>query len=116
MGTVLVVWDRQVLSLFALKSFRLDFARSEKRLEMFRREAIRWVQIGSHRNVVQAIAVEIINGRPFIVLEYVKGSSLRQQLGRLAGTQVLDYALQICAGMAHVGRVDGQRGTGTQGH
>jgi len=69
--------------------------------DRFLREAKLAAQL-SHPNIVQVFDVGEDNGRPFIVMEYVQGSTLADELkqrGPLDPTNVVDLALQICGGL-----------------
>jgi eukaryotic-like serine/threonine-protein kinase len=71
--------------------------------ERFMREARLAAQL-SHPNVVQVFDVGEDDGRPFIVMEYVEGSTLAEELktqGPLAPPEVVDLALQVCGGLEH---------------
>jgi serine/threonine protein kinase len=71
--------------------------------DRFLREAKLAAQL-SHPNVVQVFDVGEDGGKPFIVMEYVQGSTLAAELkqrGPLNATDVVDLALQICGGLEH---------------
>ena len=89
---------------------------------LFKREADIWIGLEHHDHLVQATSYREFpnqNGRPFLVLEYIRGKNLRSVLGsrsvladeraaheggHLAPVQALDYAVGICRGMANVRR------------
>ena len=70
-------------------------------------EALVWMRLGVHPNIVTAERVEKIDGRPFIFQEYVRGGDLSGpiQSGQLAGNlpRVLRLAINFCDGMIHAG-------------
>jgi eukaryotic-like serine/threonine-protein kinase len=69
----------------------------------FLREARLAAQL-SHPNIVQVFDVGEEDGKPFIVMECVEGSTLAEELkerGRLEPDEVVDLALQICGGLEH---------------
>jgi serine/threonine protein kinase len=71
--------------------------------ERFMREARLAAQL-SHPNIVQVFDVGEDDGRPFIVMECVEGSTLADELkarGPLDPTEVVDLALQVCGGLEH---------------
>src|SRR5919108_1811467 len=58
----------------------------------------------SHPNIVQVFDVGEDEGRPFIVMECVEGSTLADELkqrGPLDPAEVVDLALQVCGGLEH---------------
>jgi len=91
----------------ALKTLRPDvFARSKRASHLFLREALTWMGLWPHANLLTAQAVIMINDQPFIVLDYAQYGSLRdlfaaarQQGGWLTPTSALDLAQQIAAGL-----------------
>jgi eukaryotic-like serine/threonine-protein kinase len=71
--------------------------------ERFVREA-RMAASLSHPNIVTVYDTGEADGRPFIVMEYVEGETLAALLARekrLAPTEVVELALQVCAGLDH---------------
>ena len=71
--------------------------------ERFMREARLAAQL-SHPNIVQVFDVGEDDGRPFIVMEYVEGATLADELkaqGPLQPVEVVDLALQVCGGLEH---------------
>lgn len=71
--------------------------------ERFLREARMAARL-SHPNVVQVFDAGDEDGRPYIVMEYVPGQTLAEELrrqGRLDPPQVVDLALQACGGLEH---------------
>jgi len=98
-------------SLRAVKTFRdeallgedgstVDFERRCRRIE---REAIAWIGLGHHPNIVQAFMYGRIDGKPHIFLEYVDGPTLAEtvRIGRMSLNQWVRLAVQICRGMEH---------------
>jgi len=71
--------------------------------ERFVREARMAARL-SHPNVVQVFDAGDEDGRPYIVMEYVPGKTLADELqrqGRLDPPEVVDLALQACGGLEH---------------
>src|SRR5580700_3212396 len=87
----------------ALKTLRDDLLRSRIRISRFAAECRLWVQLGEHPNIVRAHSVEIIDGRPYVVLELVQGGDLNRWIGtpRLNLPQSLRFGYQFCLGMEH---------------
>lgn len=107
MGQVYLVTHVQLNKPFALKVMLLDdedeAIQDSKHLLRFRREAKILAKL-NHPNIV-AIAdfgVTEVAKLPFIVMEYIEGSSLRTMLslnGTLPETMAVNIAKQICAGL-----------------
>ena len=106
MGVVHIVYDREWREAFAIKTFQESlFARNPMIGERFTQEALAWVNLDVHQNVVRARMVQKIEGRPYLFLEYVSGGELSGWLGTPRLTedlpQVLRFAVQLCNGMTH---------------
>src|SRR6266404_3946723 len=89
--------------IYALKSFQNSCYTERGMFERFIRESEIMMDLGRHPNLLRAHAVFSINGRPYIVLEYIAGSNLRQKLRPegLASADALRYAIDLCRGLAH---------------
>ncbi len=87
----------------ALKTLRNELLRSRIRISRFAAECRLWVQLGEHPNIVRAHSVEIIDGRPYVVLELIQGGELSRWIGtpRLDMTRALRFGYQFCLGMEH---------------
>jgi serine/threonine protein kinase len=87
----------------ALKTLRNEVLRSRIRMSRFAAECRLWVQLGEHPNIVRAHSVEIIDGRPYVVLELIQGGELSRWIGtpRLDLLQALRFGHQFCRGMEH---------------
>ncbi len=87
----------------ALKTLRDELLRSRVRVSRFAAECRLWVQLGEHPNIVRAHSVEIIDGRPYVVLELIQGGDLIRWIGtpRLDLVQALRFGCQFCLGMEH---------------
>ncbi len=106
MGLVYVVYDHEGESgerVLALKTLRDEFLRDSRRISRFVTECRTWVRLDRHPNIVRAHSVQIIDGRPFIVLELVTGGSLRRWIGspRLDLPTILRFGIQYCLAMEH---------------
>ena len=77
--------------------------RSRIRMSRFAAECRLWVQLGEHPNIVRAHSVEIIDGRPYVVLELIQGGELSRWIGtpRLDLLRALQFGHQFCLGMEH---------------
>ena len=87
----------------ALKTLRNELLRSRIRISRFAAECRLWVQLGEHPNIVRAHSVEIIDRRPYVVLELIQGGELSRWIGtpRLDLKQALRFGYQFCLGMEH---------------
>ncbi len=90
----------------ALKTLKDELLGHKIRRSRFATECRLWVQLGRHPNIVQAHAVEIIEGKPYVVLELVQGGDLVRWIGsaRLDLVQSLRFGVQFCQGMEHATR------------
>ena len=90
----------------ALKTLKDELLGHRVRRSRFATECRLWVQLGQHPNIVQAHAVEIIDGKPYVVLELVQGGDLIRWIGtsRLDLAQTLRFGVQFCLGMEHAVR------------
>jgi serine/threonine protein kinase len=87
----------------ALKTLRGELLRSRIRISRFAAECRLWVQLGDHPNIVRAHSVEVIDGRPYVVLELIQGGDLARWIGtpRLDLARALRFSYQFCLGMEH---------------
>ncbi len=107
MGIVYVVFDRKWHEAFAAKSFQDEvFERNPAAKAMFEREAMAWINLDLHPNIAQARFLQVIDGKPYLFLEYVAGGDLSKWIGTpfLVEDSVLSLrlAVQFCDGMRHV--------------
>ncbi len=105
-GVVYVLLDWQFMEVFAAKTFQDEvFERNPETAKRFTQEASTWINLEAHENVARARFVEVIQGKPFLFLEFVSGGDLSKLIGtpRLLGNEleILKYAIQFCDGMHH---------------
>lgn len=89
---------------FALKSPRRHVLRDPAAAAAMATEANRWIQLGAHPHLVQALGIERFGGRLFLVLEWVPGSATLVDaiLGPDAGWPLaLRTGSQVAAALAH---------------
>ena len=100
MGEVYLAFDRQLEREVAVKVIRKEFSRDKFSLERFNREAKLAASI-DHPNIVKVYdwGSDDTHGN-FIVLEYIKGETLRDKLKR-DGTLPVDTAIAIITDLAH---------------
>jgi serine/threonine protein kinase len=105
MSTVYRATDETLQRPVAIKLMNREVASDSDQLERFRREARAIAQL-SHPHVVGVIDAGEDEGRPYIVLEYVEGETLKERIrrqGRLSIPEAVAYAIEIARalGAAH---------------
>src|SRR6201996_310546 len=109
MSTVYRAHDETLERFVAIKLMNREVATDSDQLERFRREA-RAVARLSHQNIVHVIDAGEDEGRPYIVLEYIDGETLKERirrLGRLPIPEAVAYCVEIARalGAAHANQV-----------
>jgi serine/threonine-protein kinase len=100
MATVYLAHDEELHRPVAVKLLAENLAGDAAFRERFLREARLAARL-SHPNVVSVYdAGETEDGRPYIVMEYVPGSTLAG-LGPIAPGEAIELAAQACRGLAH---------------
>ena len=102
MGEVYLAHDTRLDRKVALKLLPADFARDEKWVRRFAQEA-RAASALSHPNVCVIHEIDRTeDGRHFIAMEYIEGTTLRQWLAgkRLKIVEALEIATQVAAALA----------------
>ena len=101
MATVYLAHDEDLDRPIALKILADNLAGDATFRDRFEREARLAARL-SHPNVVRVFDVGESDGRPFIVMEYVEGDTLADELvrhGPLPPARAVELALQICSGL-----------------
>ena len=106
MSTVYRAFDEILQRRVAIKLMNREVATDSDQLERFRREARAVAQL-SHPHIVGVIDAGEDDGRPYIVLEFVEGATLKERIrsqGRLPIPEAVAYAIEIARalGAAHV--------------
>ena len=107
MGVVYVCYDNLAQQLYALKTFQDKYLFSDRIKDNFKREALAWVLMDGHPNIVQAVCVESLDNRLFIILEYIepdaKGRNTMAHYlqSPISYVQALEWSMQFCDGMAY---------------
>lgn len=109
MGTVFLVQHREMLGKFAAKVIHSRLLPDARAIDRFRLEAQALGQL-DHPHIVSVDgAGTAADGRPFLVMEYLKGRSLAQILGsgRIEIRRALAHARQYLSGLqaAHTARI-----------
>lgn len=87
----------------AIKVLRFDFANDEQFIKRFRREAQAATSL-NHENIVSIYDVGEDEGIYYIVMEYVRGSTLKQyiqQYAPLSVSKAIDIMEQLTSAIAH---------------
>lgn len=95
--------DHETNRTVAVKILRSDLAESEEFVERFKREAHASTTL-DHPNIVKAYDVGCDQGDYYIVMEYVKGTTLKRMIsakGHLDMDMTLKIGLQIARALAH---------------
>src|ERR1017187_5659060 len=96
MSTVYRAFDETLQRSVAVKLMNREVAADSDLLERFRREARAVAQL-SHPHIVGVIDAGEDDGRPYIVLEYVEGETLKERIRRLGRPPVaaaVAYAIE----------------------
>jgi serine/threonine protein kinase len=102
MGCVLKAFDEQLHRVVAIKLMSNRLIASSSARQRFIREARSAAGV-NHPNVVTVHAVADQRGMPYLVMEYVEGTTLQDRIKKdspLAIVDVLRIGEQVCAGLA----------------
>jgi len=101
MAEVFLAEDDILARLVAVKVLRAQLAGDEQFVERFRREAQAAAALG-HPNIVAIYDRGVAGDVSFIVMEYVRGETLKERVrrdGRLEPQEAVEIALQVLAGL-----------------
>ena len=100
MGDVYLAWDTELERTVALKFLHPHLCKDEDCRKRFKREAQATARL-DHNNIVTVHEVGEFRDRPYIVMQYVEGHSLRHIIkqGKLSLEQAINLAIQICEGL-----------------
>jgi serine/threonine protein kinase len=101
MGEVYLAQDTKLSRKVALKILPLYIFRNDSYLSRFKREAMSASAL-NHPNIITIYDIEEIEGKHFIVTEYVEGETLRQRLvrDRIKINEALDITSQVASALA----------------
>ncbi len=110
MGRVYFVQDREWDDMeLAMKSLLLKSGSPQENStvkQLFLRETKVWLDLGAHPHIVSGYYTLEIEGAPRFFMEYVPGTDLARihhdAKGDLPLARILDYAIQLAAGMEYV--------------
>jgi serine/threonine-protein kinase len=105
-GSVVKARQLSMDRLVAIKVLQPRLAENPDFLDRFRREAHTAAKL-SHNNVVQAIDVGSVGKMHYFVMEYVEGTTIKQELeqGKVFDEQeAVEVVLQICQALDHAHR------------
>jgi serine/threonine protein kinase len=91
------------------KSFHSSRVWDGQTIKLFEREALLWVNLPRHPNIVKAFTLERASRQYMLLLEYVDGGSLREHLLQKSPTlpEVAKLGYQFCQGMDFLHRYAG---------
>ncbi|MGQ0612411.1 MAG: serine/threonine-protein kinase [Planctomycetaceae bacterium] len=103
MGVLYAVTDSHTGRRYAAKSVPPAQVWQPEVLGRFRQEALTWIELDRHVNLVQALWFLELPQGPLLFLEFVDGPDLAKvlQAGPLPLPRALDLAMQCAAGMAY---------------
>ncbi|HEY7310532.1 MAG TPA: serine/threonine-protein kinase [Gemmataceae bacterium] len=102
MGVVLKAFDEELQRVVAIKVMAPQLAATATARKRFRREAQAAAAVRDE-HVIDIHAVNEVNGLPYLVMEYVNGVSLQEQLdqsGPLELKEILRIGMQTATGLA----------------
>lgn len=107
MGIVYISQSLINNTIVALKTFQERFKFSEDIIKSFKHEALAWIQLGEHQNIVTAFFVQYLDSKLFIGLDCI----FPDEMGRnnlthylsfpISLSQSLTWGIEFCRGMEH---------------
>lgn len=105
-SVVYLTYDSREKRPLIIKTIHPRYLKHREAIEKFKSTAKIWLSIPEHKNIVKARSLEEIEGHPYLFLEYVEGTDLKQLIRdrSLDVSQALDIAIQLCEAVDHVFR------------
>ena len=101
MANVYLAYDRILRKNVAIKMLRYELSKDESFIKRFRREANQVTNL-EHPNIVASYTVGEYKEQPFIVMEYIRGKTLKdylREIGPLTAEEAVYVMIQICQGV-----------------
>jgi tetratricopeptide (TPR) repeat protein len=107
--TIYKVLDPDHSEFFTIKTLAEKYRNDKGMKNLFIGQARLWVKIEPHPNLVKAELLKIIEGLPYVFIEFVEGSDLDKLTKRefLSVKSIIEVAIQLCAGLEHAFRQSG---------
>ena len=108
MAEVYKVWDEERADALAMKVLREDLAQDKIFLRRFEREAQTLAKL-QHRSIVRFYGLEQDDLLVFLLMEYIEGTSLREEIFRVkepfTSQRILEVLRPVCAAMHYAHRM-----------
>jgi tRNA A-37 threonylcarbamoyl transferase component Bud32 len=103
MGAIFKAWNLRLGRVVAVKTLNKTMIDSPRALDRFRREVETAAQL-NHPNIALVRDAEEIDGRPYLIMDYIEGMNLSQRVkkeGALPIGEAVEYARQAALGLQH---------------
>ena len=103
MANVYLAYDRILRKNVAIKMLRYELSKDAAFIKRFKREASQITKL-EHPNIVASYAIGEYKDQPFIVMEYIRGKTLKdylREIGPLTAEEAVYVMIQICKGVDH---------------
>ena len=103
MANVYLAYDRTLKRHVAIKMLRYELSKDERFIKRFKRESAQVINL-DHPNIVHVYTVGDYKQQPFIVMEYVKGKTLKDYLrenGALEPLTAVHIMTQLAEGVLY---------------
>ncbi len=108
MGIVYLSIDQKTQQPVAIKTFKEEYLNAQENHKQFLQEAVTWIRLGSHPNIVRAYALKLFSEKPHLVLERIfpnnlRGTTLKDYLftRHVSLEEILQLSISLCEGMIH---------------